>query len=217
MAIHSGVQIALGKKFQMKPALLPDEAAKLVSIHVFDLILLDINLPGTDGFRLFAHLRSHGINQDISVILLTGSNDLADKALGFSLGAEDYIIKPFNAEELRIRIESKICKTRKSQRSGLYIDRDNLKINIETHQAWLYDGKCDIPLSLTPIEFKLLCLLARQPNIAFTREQLLRTAWGNNTHVLDRTIDRHISTLRHKLGPCGPRVATIAAVGYKFT
>ncbi len=193
------------------------QAFSLLKQENFQLILLDVMLPDQSGFSVCAKIQEDKETQDIPIFFLTGKSSITDKVTAFSLGAEDYIIKPFDPLELRVRVEAKLRKRREKKEQNSVLKIRNLKIDITMHHVLLMDDKgLETELDLTPLEFKLLFQLARRPNQVFTRDQLLASVWGDSKNVCDRTVDTHICALRRKLGVCSEYIESVQSVGYKF-
>ena len=167
----------------------------------FDLALLDVMLPGTDGFSLFPHFAQHGI----PVIYLTAVNDTESKVKGL-LKAEDYIVKPFDILELMVRMEKVL---RRAGRFPHVFRAGDVEIDEQRHSV----KKDGCTVSLKPLEFDLLLALAKNKNIAMSRDALLSSVWGVDFMGETRTVDVHIAQLRKKLGLS---IATIPKVGYRL-
>ena len=181
------------------------EAAELVERDAdFDLALLDIMLPGIDGFALMGYMKHH----DIPVIYLTAKSDIDYKIQGLRDGAEDYIVKPFEVLELLVRIEKVLERTGKMQQ---VLDVADLTINL-MERSVRKNGK-EIPLK--PMEYDLLVMLAKNKNIALSRERLLHGVWGVDYVGETRTVDVHIGQLRRKLG-LENHIKTISKMGYRL-
>lgn len=172
--------------------------------HDYDIALLDVMLPGMDGFTLLEVIRQYGI----PVIFLTARDDIGSKVQGLQGGAEDYIVKPFEMLELMVRMEKVLDRTRKS---GDVIHILDIDINLLEHTV----RKGGEEIVLKPMEFELLCVLARNKNIAISREELLRRVWGVDYMGETRTVDVHIGQLRKKLSLSG-HIKTISKLGYRF-
>lgn len=182
-----------------------EEAAKeLRQINDYDIALLDVMLPGMDGFELFEIIKTY----EIPVIFLTAKDDIASKVQGLQGGAEDYIVKPFEMLELMVRMEKVLERTQKLCDTIRFLD---VEINISAHTV-RKNGK-EIPLK--PMEFELLCVLARNKNIAISREELLRRVWGVDFVGETRTVDVHIGQLRKKLSLAN-HIKTISKMGYRL-
>jgi two-component system phosphate regulon response regulator PhoB len=177
-----------------------------------DLILLDLMLPVVDGLEVCRALRANEATRNIPILILTAKAEETDQVVGFSMGADDYVTKPFSVKVLMQRIKA---LQRRSDTSGEPTDIvEHLAVRIDRvrHQASV-DGA---PLDLTPTEFRLLEALLRQPGRAFTRSQLMDCAIGEGAIVLERTIDVHIKSLRRKLGTAFDLIETVRGVGYRF-
>lgn len=172
--------------------------------HNYDLALLDVMLPGMDGFELLTVMKSY----QIPVIFLTAKDDIASKVQGLKGGAEDYIVKPFEILELLIRIEKVL---ERSNKVSSVLRVLNMEINFEEHSV-RQDGK-EIPLK--PKEFELLAVLAKNKNMAISRERLLNMVWGVDYVGETRTVDVHIGQLRKKLG-LAQQIKTISKMGYRL-
>lgn len=192
------------------------EATLALQRKPFDLILLDVGLPDGDGFQLCSVLQTHEQLRSVPVIFMTARNTVADRVLGFSVGADDFVSKPFDAMELKARVEAKLRKReQKSQASDVLIYHD-LEIRKSAQRVFIIEQGLSRELDLTLLEFKLLLLLATKPNVVFSREELLDTAWGVNVHVYSRSVDTHISKLRKKLGSKSGYVESVHGSGYRF-
>jgi two-component system phosphate regulon response regulator PhoB/two-component system alkaline phosphatase synthesis response regulator PhoP len=175
------------------------------------LIILDLMLPGSDGFEICKYLKGHEKLAAIPIIMLTARTDEMDKVLGLELGADDYVTKPFSPRELVARVKAVLRRhtdmepPKRIDLGGLAtIDPD--KYEVET------DGR---KLELTVTEFKILQLLASKKGRIFSREQILDHLWGQDKTVIDRTVDVHIRHLREKLGKAASVVKNVRGVGYK--
>jgi two-component system, OmpR family, phosphate regulon response regulator PhoB len=176
-----------------------------------DLILLDLMLPGLNGLDICRELRASPRTAGIAILMLTARGEETDQVVGFAVGADDYVTKPFSVKVLLQRIKVLLRRKDNPEPPGDVIEADAIRINKRAHEVTV-DG---MPLSLTPTEFRLLETLMRQPGRAFTRHDLMDAAVGD-TIVLERTIDVHIKSLRRKLGDAGEHIETVRGVGYRF-
>lgn len=183
------------------------EALKMVHATSYDLIILDVMMPGMDGFDTLSEIR--GFTQ-MPVIMLTARDEEYDKLLGFGLGADDYVPKPFSPKELMARV-SAVLK-RAGAKSAGELRFGKLAIFPQARSV-TYD---DNPLNMTPKEFDLLLVLAQNDRIVLTRQQLLEKVWGYNYFGDIRTVDTHIKSLRDHLGGLRGVIQTAWGVGYKF-
>jgi len=174
-----------------------------------DLIILDLMLPGMDGFEICKQLKKDGRSAAIPIIMLTAKTDETDKILGLELGADDYVTKPFSPKELIARVKAVL--RRKGDAALPAEEVEGIRINPEKFEV-LVEGK---KVDLTTTEFKILELLCSKKGYVFSRERLLDHLWGQDKIVIDRTIDVHIRNLRAKLGRSGDVIKNIRGVGYK--
>ncbi len=181
-----------------------EAAEALEEEHAYDIALLDVMLPGMDGFALFEIVRTY----EIPVIFLTAKDDINSKIQGLQGGAEDYIVKPFDMLELMVRMEKVLERTKKL---GDVIRILDVEINFLEHTV----RKNGEEVLLKPMEFDLLCVLARNKNIAISREELLRRVWGVDYLGETRTVDVHIGQLRKKLS-LNDNIKTVSKMGYRL-
>lgn len=182
-----------------------EEAAQsLLEDSKYDLALLDVMLPGKDGFELLEIMKVY----KIPVIFLTAKDDVASKIQGLKGGAEDYIVKPFEILELLVRVEKVLERANKLE--GTLIIGD-VEINLKEHVV--YKDRQEIVLK--PMEFQLLAVLAKNKNIAISRENLLKMVWGTEYFGETRTVDVHIGQLRKKLD-LGEKIKTVSKLGYRL-
>jgi two-component system phosphate regulon response regulator PhoB len=177
-----------------------------------DLVVLDLMLPMIEGLEVCRLLRADPATQKILVLMLTARSEESDELVGFSVGADDYVTKPFSVKVLLQRINALL--RRRDQGTG---DRDvivsqGIMIDRRRHRATASDR----PLDLTPSEFGLLAALVRQPGRAFSRAELIDVALGDDAIVLERTIDVHIRALRKKLGRHADLIETVRGIGYRL-
>ena len=191
-----------------------EEAEQLIYSNNLSLILLDLMLPDGSGLELCKKMKSDPDVQNLPIIILTAKDDEVDKVVGFELGADDYVTKPFSVRELILRIKA-VLKRGEKKKDIVEIDRQfgDLKIDIDSHEVFV-DGEL---VNLTALEFKLLIQLVDRRGRVQSREQLLADVWGYSAEVTTRTVDTHIKRLREKLGSMGKYVQTIRGVGYKFS
>lgn len=189
----------------------------LLAKNKIQLIILDLSLPDLDGMELCSQIQGQPETQDIPIIVLTGHADLPNKVAAFSMGVEDYIVKPFNPLEFRARIESKLRKIQKVKDEDEVLNKEGLNLNVSRQKAFLVSNGSKQDLGLTPLEFKILYQLARREERVMSREQLLDKVWGSSTIILDRTVDSHISSLRKKMGTLSKYIESIPREGYRFS
>ena len=187
-----------------------EEALQRFERQSFALILLDVMLPQASGFELCRTVRSRDAR--IPIIMLTARNDEADRVLGLDLGADDYVSKPFSIKVLLERIKALRRRRSAEATSDEITTKQGVSVDRRRHQA-LAEGK---PLALTRSEFRLLDTLIRQPGRVFHRTELIDAALGEDTMVMERTIDVHIRALRRKLGAFADVIETVRGVGYRY-
>ena len=190
------------------------EALRLAREAHPDLIVLELMLPGIDGLKVCRTLRAES---DVPIIMLTARTTEQDRLTGLDLGADDYVTKPFSPKELAARVRAVFRRLpgETIERGPAEIQHGKLTVNFLKHEASL----AGMPLNLSPIEFKLLGVLVREPERVFSRAQLIEKALGYDFEGFDRTMDVHILNLRRKLepDPSHPRyIKTVYGVGYKF-
>lgn len=177
-----------------------------------DLVLLDVMMPGKDGIEVLRELRT---KSDVYVIMLTARAEETDRVVGLSVGADDYVTKPFGAKELVARVKAVLRRKRDStEPAAEFMTLDGLTVDVARHEV-MRDGE---PVTLTALEFDLLVALASSPGRVYSRRQLLELVWGWDYVGDDRVVDVHIRNLRKALGDdaAEPRfVATVRGVGYK--
>ena len=190
------------------------DAEKILQSQSLSLILLDLMLPDGSGLDFCRKLKTNSKTESIPVIILTAKDDEVDKVVGFELGADDYVTKPFSVRELILRIKA-VLKRGEVKKDIVEVERQfgDLKIDIESHEVYVDE----MQIELTALEFKLLNQLVQTRGRVQSRDQLLTEVWGYSAEVTTRTVDTHIKRLRNKLGSMGKYVQTIRGVGYKFS
>jgi two-component system, OmpR family, alkaline phosphatase synthesis response regulator PhoP len=179
-----------------------------------DLILLDLMLPGMDGLEVCRKLREDARTRDLLIIMLTAKGTEADVVVGLTLGADDYIVKPFSTSELMARIKAVLrrAEPRDGESDGEDLVAGPIAVDLRKHEVRL-EGKA---VELTLSEFKLLSFLMKKKGRVFTRDQLLDAVVGPDVFVTARNIDVHVAALRKKLGKYGGYIVTVRGVGYRF-
>ena len=192
-----------------------DEANEKLKSKKFDLILLDLMLPDGSGLDFCKKIKSNSETEAIPVVILTAKDDEVDKVVGFELGADDYVTKPFSVRELILRVKAILKRSDTKTKEVVEVERQfgDLKIDVDSHEVHV-DSKL---IELTALEFRLLKELVDKRGRVQSRDQLLSEVWGYNAEVTTRTVDTHIKRLREKLGSMGKYVQTIRGVGYKFS
>ena len=190
------------------------EGKEQIDSSDFSLILLDLMLPDGSGLDLCREIKSDKDKSSTPIIILTAKDDEVDKVVGFELGADDYVTKPFSVRELILRIKA-ILKRGESKKETLEVQRQfgELTMDIDSHEVFVNSEQ----IILTALEFRLLRQLVDRRGRVQSRDQLLSDVWGYSAEVTTRTVDTHIKRLREKLGTMGKYVQTIRGVGYKFS
>ena len=195
-----------------------EEANTFLENPSYSIILLDLMLPDGSGLDLCKQIKSNPETNETPILILTAKDDEVDKVVGFELGADDYVTKPFSVRELILRVKAILkrnTKTSNPSNQTHEINRNfgSLKMNVESHEVFINDEE----IILTALEFKLLRQLVERRGRVQTRDQLLTDVWGYSSDITTRTVDTHIKRLREKLGSMGKYVQTIRGVGYKFS
>lgn len=210
------VRHALGNVAQLEWVRTYREAAAQLERNQFDLILLDVTLPDGDGFHLCSILQAEEKFRHLPVILVTSRDSVMDKVMAFSVGADDYVTKPFDPLELRARIEARLRRREQALRALDVAICGPIEIDKRSQIATVTEDGETRELELTPIEFKILLLLASKPDVVFSRTAILDSVWGSNVHVFPRSVDTHVSKLRKKLGPKSDCIMSVHGTGYKM-
>jgi two-component system phosphate regulon response regulator PhoB len=176
------------------------------------LVILDLMLPGLSGFELIERLRGDDSTRDIAVLMLTARREEADRIQGLSLGADDYLTKPFSPQELVLRVAAILRRTTAAAAPGDRLVIGPISIDRAAHRVSI-DGS---EIELTPTEYKLLLLLAERRGRVQGRAQLLETVWDAAPDIQTRTVDMHVQRLRAKLGAAGELIETVRGFGYRL-
>jgi two-component system phosphate regulon response regulator PhoB len=176
-----------------------------------ELVLLDLMLPDMQGTAVCKALKKEASTRDVRVIMVTAKGEEIDRVVGFELGADDYVVKPFSVRELLLRIGA-VLRRREAAEAD-FVEFGNLRIDPAAHRAWV-DG---LEVTLTTLEFKLLVTLYERKNRVQTRSVLLNDIWGIEADITTRTVDTHVKRLREKLTSVGRYIETVRGVGYRFT
>jgi len=192
-----------------------NEGLRKAQTLIPDVVLLDIMLPGLDGLSICRELRAAERTKQIPIILITAKSEETDQLVGYNMGADDYVTKPFSNKVLLQKIKVLLRRIDSPVETGDVIEHVGIRIDRVRHRVTVHNDE----ISLTPTEFKLLECMLRQPGRAFNRHQLMDAAIGEGQIVLERTIDVHVKTLRKKLEDAGgttEMIETVRGVGYRF-
>ncbi len=179
-----------------------------------DLILLDLMLPGIQGIDVCKSLKANVDTASIPIVFLTARGEEIDRIVGFEVGAEDYVVKPFSVRELLLRVKTilKRYKTAPTENDNI-VNFATIKLDTVRHRVYIDESETD----LTATEFRLLKTFLNAPGEARTREELLEQVWGNDISLTIRTVDTHVKRLREKLGSSGKYIETVRGFGYRFS
>jgi DNA-binding response OmpR family regulator len=198
--------------FEIFTAAEGESALNMIRTQKPDLIVLDISLPGLSGLEICRSLKADKNTREIPIIMLSARSEEIDRVLGLEFGADDYVTKPFNPQELILRINSVLKRVYKVQGATESFTRDDLTVDFLKHEVTV-KGQ---PIQLTLTEFRLLSSLLETVGQVKTREYLLEHIWEHGDGVFSRTIDTHIQRLRTKLKGAGRYIETVRGVGYRF-
>ena len=190
-----------------------EEALSNIKKILPDVLILDLMLPGVSGLDVCKSIRADDDIRDMSIIMLTAKGEEIDRVIGFELGADDYVTKPFSVRELILRVKVLLKKQRESLVENKLVTFGPIRIDLDAHELKINDKE----IVLTALEFKLLQHLVKRKGRVQTREQLLGDVWGYSAEVTTRTVDTHIKRLREKLGNTSDYIQTIRGVGYRFS
>ena len=188
------------------------EGLKLATAKLPDIIILDLMLPDMSGLDVCRQLRANELTKELPIIMATARSDEIDRVVGFEVGADDYVVKPFSVRELALRIKAVLRRRQPSAEAHEAITFGRLRLDSDARQVFVDDEE----RSVTALEFRLLETLLRRKGRVQTRETLLSDVWGVSPEVTTRTVDTHVKRLREKLGPAGAYIETVRGFGYRF-
>jgi two-component system, OmpR family, phosphate regulon response regulator PhoB len=188
------------------------EGLELAREHHPELVLLDLMLPDLAGTEVCKALKQDPHTRDIAVLMLTAKGEEVDRVVGFELGADDYVVKPFSVRELLLRIDAILRRSKADPSTEDLTEFGCLRIDRGAHRVWVEERE----IELTALEFKLLTNLFERRNRVQSRAALLDDVWGIAADITTRTVDTHVKRLRQKLGHAGDYIETVRGVGYRF-
>lgn len=192
-----------------------EEMMSVINGEHFDLIILDIMLPGQDGFAACMEIKKgHLLQAQVPIIFVSGKEGVDDRINAFNLGADDYLVKPFDVRELVARVQARLKADVLA--SSDFFECDFFKISVPEKKAWLKNANYWQSMELTQVEFDLAVYLFKNKGLTIGRDQILQDIWGSATFVTERTVDTHISKLRKKLKEYENAISTIRGFGYRF-
>lgn len=189
-----------------------EEGLRLAREKKPDLVLLDLMLPDIPGTEICKTLKSDPQTKATQVVMLTAKGEEIDRVVGFELGADDYVVKPFSVRELLLRVAAILRRSQGEQEVAQGFQFGRLRVDRQAHRVWSDEAE----LELTALEFKLLVTLYDRRNRVQTRAALLSDVWGIDADITTRTVDTHVKRLREKLGDAGNYIETVRGVGYRF-
>ncbi len=208
------INVILKDEFDLFFAKNANESMSMIANETYDLILIDIVLPDISGYQICSFIKSQKHLTKTPIILVTSKDTIEDKTIGFTVGADDYITKPFHHKELYLRVKARLNQNSINTNID-QINLSNLQIDLQKQRARiLSENKF---LDLTRLEFKLLVFFSERLDLILTRQQILDCVWPNNLNISERTIDSHISNLRKKLGGLDFELRAISGIGYRFS
>jgi two-component system phosphate regulon response regulator PhoB len=178
-----------------------------------DFIILDLMLPDLPGTEICKTLKRDPKTKGVPILMLTAKGEEVDRVVGFELGADDYVVKPFSVRELLLRIEAILRRAQAEGAAPQSFEFGVLRVDRDAHRVWVADQEVE----LTALEFKLLVTLYDRRNRVQDRTKLLDDVWGIEAAITTRTVDTHVKRLREKLGRAGSYIETVRGVGYRFT
>lgn len=211
------IQLALGKKHFLRTVSSAEDARDELHHNPYDLLILDIELPGIDGIRFCAEIKASEQLENLPIIFVSSRDGIEDKVLGFSVGADDYIQKPFDLRELHARVEAKLRRRiQEKERQENYVC-GAFRVNINQQKIFLVTDAGDQDLELSSLEFKLLLYFLNHEGHILSRSQIIDRVWGQGTFIGERTVDTHVYILRKKLDAKSGYIRAVPGEGYKFT
>lgn len=203
--------------FQCTAVVTGEDAFEVLSTESIDLVILDIMLPKMDGLEVCKEIRADQRMGVVPIVMLTAKGEEVDRIVGFELGADDYMVKPFSPRELILRIKAilkrKGSESKEKKEEKSIVSAFDIHIDVGKHKVTVKNK----PIILTAMEFKLLLILLRRQGRVQSREQLLEDVWELDSDLTTRTVDTHIKRLRQKLGDQGQHIETVRGYGYRFS
>ena len=200
------------ENFEVMTAVTGAEALRKCQVLVPDVVILDLMIPPPDGLLVCRQLRSDPRTKDIRILMLTAKDEETDEIVGFNMGADDYVAKPFRVRPLIERVKALLRRNPVESDGGEHLTIEGIEINRAHHRVLVNGGE----LTLTPTEFRMLWTLSQQPGRTYSRNELLDCCRGEDANSMERTIDVHVRALRRKLGDRADVIETIRGVGYRF-
>ena len=178
-----------------------------------DIVLLDLMLPDMPGMQVCRTLKSLPATKDIPVVIVSARSEEIDRVVGFEVGADDYIVKPYSVRELLLRLRRSLDRHGEIRRNEGILRAGLIRLDLNAHRAWVANDEVELRVT----EYKLLVALCENPTRVMSRERLLELVWGAGSSVALRTVDAHVKRLRDRLGAGGAQIETVRGVGYRLT
>ena len=198
--------------FDVVSAMNGETALRAVKEERFDLVILDLMLPDLAGTEVCRRLKQNPQTAAIPVLMVTAKGEEVDRVVGFELGADDYVVKPFSVRELILRARAILRRSEGSDKPAERFDFGLLRVDRAAHRAWVADHE----VSLTALEFRLLMTLHDRRGRVLSRDLLLDEVWGTQADITARNVDTHVKRVREKLATAGEYIETVRGVGYRF-
>jgi two-component system phosphate regulon response regulator PhoB len=198
--------------FDVVSAMNGETALRAIKEEPFDLIILDMMLPDISGTELCRRFKANPQTAGIPVIIVTAKGEEIDRVVGFELGADDYVVKPFSVRELILRARAVLRRGVPPASAPEHVEFERLRVDRAAHRVWV-DGE---EVALTALELRLLLMLYDRRGRVLSRDLLLDEVWGTHADVTSRNVDTHVKRVREKLGPAGEYIETVRGVGYRF-
>lgn len=214
--LQEAVALSLSKEYEIHAAVDAEAALLMFDKVHYDLLIVDLGLPKMSGYKLCTIIRSQEKNSQVPIIIYSGSIDVEDKLMGFSLGANDYFAKPGDLRELKARIQIQLKKSNNNPVDRQILEIAPFHLNLITQSIYLKRDGSKKLMDLSSLEFRVLHFFMTHIDRVVSREQLLDQVWGNSRHVNDRSVDALISKLRHKLGDMSGLIQSVHGTGYRF-
>lgn len=189
-----------------------DQALRAMKEERFDVVLLDLMLPDISGIEVCKKIKQNPASASIPVVMVTAKGEEVDRIVGFELGADDYVVKPFSVRELVLRVRSILRRADASAQAPERFETGKLRVDRAAHRVWVEERE----VALTALELRLLVMLYDRRGRVQSRELLLDEVWGADTDVTARNVDTHVKRVREKLGAAGEYIETVRGVGYRF-
>lgn len=211
------IRTALAQRFTVHSVRGLGEFLRVAKSHPPQLVLLDVSLGGENGFTIFEQLRKEPEFAKTPVFFVTANRDRESRLAGLGLGADDYITKPFDVDELLIRVSNRLARENLQPASLTRLVSGRIQVDLAEAKASILTGTDSAETAdLTPNEYRLLVFLLRNPNRDLARSEIVRGVWGDEIHLTERTVDTHIKHLRRKLRDEGRRIESVHGVGFRL-